>query len=75
MFPTIFALSIENLGEKTKQASSFLIMAIVGGAIAPVLMGYIGEKQMSVGYIVPLICFVVILAFGMHKNKHKQLTS
>ena len=72
MFPTIFALSISGLGEQTKQGSSFLIMSIVGGAIAPVLMGFIGAGSMAVGFIVPLICFLVVLGFSMflqHKTK------
>lgn len=65
MFPTIFALSLKGVGEHTKKASSFLIMSIVGGAIAPVLMGVLGEKDMAVGFIVPLICFAVILAYSV----------
>lgn len=69
MFPTIFALAIKGVGAHTKQASSYLIMAIVGGAIAPVLMGLIGEQQMSLGFIVPLVCFVVIIGYAMRYKK------
>lgn len=65
MFPTIFALSIRKLGGHTKKASSFLIMAIVGGAVAPVLMGFIGEHNMAIGFIVPLICFFVIAGYSV----------
>lgn len=65
MFPTIFSLSIKGLGANTKKASSFLIMSIVGGAIAPLLMGLIGEQNMAVGFIVPLICFLVILVYAL----------
>ncbi|MBP1614133.1 MAG: L-fucose transporter [Bacteroidetes bacterium] len=65
MFPTIFALSIRKLGGHTKKASSFLIMAIVGGAVAPVLMGFIGEHNMAIGFIVPLICFFVIAGYSI----------
>ena len=65
MFPTIFALSLHGLGvNETKRGSSFLIMSIVGGAIAPVLMGVIGETNMAVGFIIPLICFIVIALFA-----------
>jgi FHS family L-fucose permease-like MFS transporter len=65
MFPTIFALGISGLGEKTKKASSFIVMAIVGGAIAPILMGLIADKMsMRVGFIVPLVCFVVVAAYA-----------
>lgn len=65
MFPTIFALSLNGLdSNETKRGSSFLIMSIVGGAIAPVLMGVIGETNMAVGFIIPLICFIVIALFA-----------
>lgn len=65
MFPTIFALSLKGLDvNNTKRGSSFLIMSIVGGAIAPVIMGVIGENNMAVGFVIPLICFVVIAAFA-----------
>lgn len=65
MFPTIFALSLNGLGiNETKRGSSFLIMSIVGGAIAPVLMGVIGETNMAIGFIIPLICFIVIALFA-----------
>lgn len=73
MFPTIFALSIKGLGEHTKQASSFLIMSIVGGALAPVLMGYIGDRiDMATAFTVPLICFTVILFYGSFLVLKKQ---
>ena len=66
MFPTIFALSLKGLDVRdTKRGSSYLIMSIVGGAIAPVVMGVIGESNMAVGFIVPLICYVVIAMFAM----------
>ncbi len=70
MFPTIFALSLEGLsGVQIKKASSILIMCIVGGAIAPVLMGLIGEEKMSLGFIVPLICFMVVAFYSFYKAK------
>lgn len=66
MFPTIFALSLNGLSaSNTKRGSSFLIMSIVGGAIAPVLMGAIGEANMAIGFIIPLICYLVIAVFAM----------
>lgn len=64
MFPTIFALSIAGLGSHTKQASSFLIMSIVGGAITPVLMGLLGASNMAIGFLIPLACFLVVYAFS-----------
>jgi MFS transporter, FHS family, L-fucose permease len=67
MFPTIFALGIKDLGEETKMASSFIVMSIIGGAIAPVLMGFISDKtgSMQTAYIVPLLCFFFVLYFGL----------
>ncbi len=67
MFPTIFALAIRGLGRHTKMASSLLIMCIVGGAVAPLLMGFIADTSglMSLAFSVPLICFVVIAAFAL----------
>lgn len=71
MFPTIFALGIKNLGPRqTKQASSFIVMAIVGGAVCPPLMGYIADtNSMSLGFIVPLLCFVVVLFYGLYGDE------
>ncbi|MBC7888429.1 MAG: L-fucose:H+ symporter permease [Ferruginibacter sp.] len=66
MFPTIFALGIKGLKGDTEFGSSLIIMSIVGGAILPRIFGYIsdGTGNIQYGYIVPLICFVVILFFG-----------
>ncbi len=65
MFPTIFSTALSGVhGEQTKTASSFLIMSIVGGAIAPVFMGIIGERAMAVGFIVPLVCFAAVLVYA-----------
>jgi len=66
MFPTIFALGIKDLGPLTKKASSFLVMAIVGGAIIPVIMGRIADvSRMALGFIVPLVCFAFIVYYGI----------
>ncbi|MDR0863909.1 MAG: sugar MFS transporter [Candidatus Symbiothrix sp.] len=69
MFPSIFALGVKGLGNQTKTASSLLILTIVGGAIAPPLMGYIGAVSMNVGFIIPLVCFLYISFFGYFGNK------
>jgi len=75
MFPTIFALGIKELGEETKMASSLLVMAIVGGALAPVLMGGISDYtgSMQKAYIIPLLCFIVVAWFGWKGYKIKQV--
>jgi FHS family L-fucose permease-like MFS transporter len=65
MFPTIFALGIHGLGEKSKLASSFIVMAIMGGALLPKLMGWVGDVwNMSTGFVVPLVCFAVVAVYG-----------
>ena len=70
MFPTIFSLGIFGLGEKSKLASSFIVMAIMGGAVLPKVMGAIGDKEgMSAGYVVPAVCFLVIALYGFFWTK------
>jgi fucose permease len=64
-FPTIFALGIYGLGTRAKRASSYIVMAIVGGALLPKLMGAVADhSNMSRGFIVPLFCFVFIAFYG-----------
>jgi FHS family L-fucose permease-like MFS transporter len=66
MFPTIFALGVKDLGEHTRQGGSFMIMAIVGGAAIPPIMGVISDNVSTpMAYWVPLICFVVVLYYGL----------
>lgn len=72
MFPTIFALGINGLGEETKIASSLIVMSIVGGAIFPLIMGQISDAtggNIQLSYIVPLLCFIVILLFAIQQRK------
>jgi FHS family L-fucose permease-like MFS transporter len=70
MFPTIFALSIRGLGDHTKLASSLLVMAIVGGAIMTPLMGLIADKGgMRIGFVIPLVSFAFIAAYGLFWQK------
>jgi FHS family L-fucose permease-like MFS transporter len=65
MFPTIFALGIQGLGPQTKKASAFIVMAIVGGAIMPMLMGWFADvASMRVAFVVPLVCFAGIAVYG-----------
>jgi len=69
MFPSIFALGLRGLGEKTKTASSILVMTIVGGAISPWLMGKIGAVNMNVGFLIPMVCFAFISFYGLKGYK------
>jgi FHS family L-fucose permease-like MFS transporter len=66
MFPTIFALGLKGLGENTKLAGSFLVMAIVGGAIFPLGLGWIARStgSLALGYVVPLVGFVGVSVYG-----------
>lgn len=65
MFPTIFALGIHGLGSRAKKASAYIVMAIMGGAIMPKVMGHIGDQyDISRGFAVPLVCFGVVAFYG-----------
>jgi len=65
MFPTIFALGISGLGSRAKRASAYIVMAIMGGALMPKVMGSIADNyDMSRAFIVPLGCFLVVAAYG-----------
>ena len=65
MFPTIFALSIKNLGPDTKRGSSLLVMSIIGGAIFPAVMGRISDaSSIQTAFLVPLICYAYVLYFS-----------
>ena len=74
MFPTIFSLSIRGLGSRMKEGSSLVIMAIVGGAVFPVLMGRVSDRtNIQTAYLVPAVCFAVIFYFAMTNLKVKQV--
>lgn len=74
MFPTIFSLALRDAGTKTKLASSLLIMTIVGGAVAPVIMGYIADTtgSMAIAFLIPLVCYGVIGGYAL-SNRHVPL--
>lgn len=70
MFPTIFSLALEGLGAKTPQASGLLCMAIVGGALVPVLGGAVADvTSLAAALVVPAVCYAVIAAFGWRTRK------
>ncbi|MEI5983920.1 MULTISPECIES: L-fucose:H+ symporter permease [Sphingobacterium] len=77
MFPTIFAMGVEGIGGDTKSASSLIIMAIVGGAIFPPLLGYISDStgHMQYGYFVVLVCFFVVVLFALNNKSGEQVIS
>ncbi len=76
MFPTIFALGIFGLGARAKKASSFIVMAIMGGALLPKVMGYVADKfDMSRGFIVPMLCFVFVAFYGFNWPRFSKAES
>ncbi len=76
MFPTIFSLGIKDLESDTEMGSSLIIMSIVGGALLPPVLGYISDVtgNIQLGYIVPLLCFVVIFYFGWKGHQVQPTT-
>lgn len=70
MFPTIFALSVKNLGGLAKAGSSLVVMAIIGGAVLTAVMGLISDlSSIHLAVIIPLFCFVVIAAFARQRDR------
>ena len=73
MFPTIFSLAIEDLKEDTEIGSSLVVMAVAGGALFPVFMGVISDStNIQVAYIVPLLCFLFVMYFGISGYRIKK---
>ena len=76
MFPTIFALGIHGLGARAKKASGYIVMAIMGGAIVPKMMGAVADAYgVSRGFIVPLVCFVFVAFYAYSWPKFSQAES
>ena len=76
MFPTIFALGIFGLGARAKKASAFIVMAIMGGAVLPKLMGHVADQyDMSRGFIVPMACFAFVAFYGFCWPKFSKAES
>jgi len=76
MFPTIFALGIRDLGDETKKASAFIVMAIVGGAVMPLLMGWLADvASMRLAFAVPMICFAGVAGYGGMWAKAKNVSA
>jgi FHS family L-fucose permease-like MFS transporter len=70
MFPTIFALALAGLGRHTGEGSGMLCMAIVGGAIVPVIQGFAADHVgILYSFIVPLPCYLYIVFYGLRGHK------
>ena len=78
MFPTIFTLAIEGLGKRTGEGSGVLCMAIVGGAIVPVMQGFAADHVgILTSFIVPLVCYLYVAYYGLkgHYADFETVTS
>jgi FHS family L-fucose permease-like MFS transporter len=75
MFPTIFSLGLKNMGGQTHQASSFIVMGVVGGGIFPPLMGLVANQSIAAAYYLPIICYTVIFLFGYTYNRISRKTA
>lgn len=75
MFPTIFALGLKGLGTHTKIGGSFLVMAIIGGAVLTPLMGLISEKfhNLALAYAVPLAAYIYICAYSFLGSRRVEI--
>lgn len=70
MFPTIFSLACEGLGERAPEGSGLICMAIVGGAIVPPLTGHVADlNTLKFALFVPAVCYAVILAYGIYARR------
>ncbi|MFN3709259.1 MAG: sugar MFS transporter [Alishewanella aestuarii] len=66
MFPTIFSLAIQGLKQYTSQGSGILCLAIVGGAILPLLQGMLADQiGVQLAFVLPLVCYLYIAFYGL----------
>ena len=89
MFPTIYGITLNQLGEDAKTASALLVMAIVGGALMPVLQGLVldlggpgyddtlilGVSEVQFSFVIPLLCFAVVGLYAYRSVKNPTFSS
>lgn len=80
MFPTIYGIALEGLGEDTKFGAAGLVMAILGGALMPLIHGAVMDARgAAFSYIVPAACFLVVMAYGLFdlfaKRRHPRVSA
>ncbi len=77
MFPTIFTLAIKKLGIHTAQGSGILCMAIVGGALIPLIQGLIADSSIGLhhSFILPVLCYIYIAYYGWKGHKVEELAA
>ena len=74
MFPTIFTLGIDGLGPMTSKASSLLVMAIVGGAVVPLLQGLLADRiGVQLAFVLPLVCYAFVAWYGFNGARRVQV--
>ena len=74
MFPTIFSLACEGLGERAAEGSGLICMAIVGGAIVPLLTGHAADAVgLKMALMVPVLCYALILCFGIFARRPRRM--
>jgi len=74
MFPSIFTLGIAELGPLTGEGSGIMIMAIVGGAIMPVLVGVVADRTgIHHSFVLPLICYLYIVYYGFKGSRPTRM--
>lgn len=76
MYPTIFSLAIRGLGGDTKTAAGFMVMAIIGGALIPPVMGLLLDAaNFQVAFIVPFVCFFMVAFYGLASRRQAALNT
>jgi FHS family L-fucose permease-like MFS transporter len=71
MFPTIFTLACEKLGSRAADGSGIINVAIVGGAVIPLLTGVIADvtASLALALVLPMACYAVIAGFGLYARR------
>lgn len=70
MFPTIFSLACEGLGERAAEGSGIICVAIVGGAVVPLITGHLADQfGLAAALVAPAVCYAIILLFGIDARR------
>lgn len=76
LFPTIFSLGIEGVGDFTEKGSALMNIAIVGGAIFPPIQGMVADAfGVQLSYLVPAACFLCVIAYGIYCTRIRELAN
>lgn len=75
-FPTIFTLSLQGLGDRTKDGATFLVMSIVGAAIIPLLVGYVSTiSNIQWAFLIPAVCYAYVVYYAISVQKTAAIAS